>query len=79
MITIIARTDPNQCCSELLTRNDRKILIHKTRRSRDFPDKPPTIKEAVACIAKLGGHLGRSATDRQAHSSSGEDGNVLST
>jgi hypothetical protein len=59
MITIIARTDPNQCCSSLLTRNEWEILIQKTTRSRDLPKKPPTIKEAVACIAKLGGHLGR--------------------
>lgn len=59
MITIIARTEPNQCSSSLLTRNEWQILIRKTTRSRDIPEKPPTIKEAVACIAKLGGHLGR--------------------
>ena len=59
MITIIGRTDPKQCCASLLTRNQWKILISKTTRRSDIPDKPPTIEEAVACIAKLGGHLGR--------------------
>jgi len=59
MITVIARTDPSQCCSSLLTRNQWKILITQAARKRDLPDKPPTMKEAVACIAKLGGHLGR--------------------
>ena len=59
MITIIARTDPSQCCSSWLTTNEWRVLIHKTMKSGTFPDKPPTIKEAVDCIAKLGGHLGR--------------------
>lgn len=59
MITIIARTNPSQCCSSLLTRNQWKILITQATRKRDLPDKPPTMKQAVACIAKLGGHLGR--------------------
>lgn len=59
MITLIARTDPNQCCSSLLTRNEWKILFRKANRNRDLPKNPPTIKEAVAWIAKLGGHLGR--------------------
>lgn len=59
MITIIARTDPNQCCSSLLTRNEWQILIHKTTQGSDLPKNPPTIKEAVAYIAKLGGYLGR--------------------
>ena len=59
MITIIARTDQSQCCSSWLTTNEWRVLIHKTMKSGTFPDKPPTIKEAVDCIAKLGGHLGR--------------------
>ena len=59
MITIIARTDPNQCCSSLLTRREWKILFRKTNRTDKIPQKPPTIKEAVTWIASLGGHLGR--------------------
>jgi hypothetical protein len=59
MISLIARTDPSQCCSSLLTENEWQILFRKTKRNRDLPQKPPTIKEAVAWIAKLGGHLGR--------------------
>lgn len=59
MITLIARTDPNQCCSTLLSRNEWNILFRKANRNQDLPQKPPTIKEVVAWIAKLGGHLGR--------------------
>ena len=59
MITLIARTDPTQCCSSLLTGSQWIILFRKTNRKRDLPKEPPTIKEAVAWIAKLGGHLGR--------------------
>ena len=59
MITIIARTDPNQCSSSLLTRKEWQILVITTSRNRKLPEKPPTIKEAVASIAKFGGHLGR--------------------
>ena len=59
MITLIARTNPNQCCSSLLTSNEWQILFRKTNRNRDLPENPPTINEAVAWIAKLGGHLGR--------------------
>jgi len=59
MITLIARTDPDQCCSSLLTGSQWRILFRKTNRTRDLPEEPPTIKEAVAWIAKLGGHLGR--------------------
>lgn len=59
MITLVARTDPNQCCSRLLTRNEWEILFRKTNRNRDLPKRPPTMKEAVAWISRLGGHLGR--------------------
>jgi hypothetical protein len=58
-ITMIARTDPKKCCSSLLTRKEWQILLAKTKGRQEIPDKPPTIKEVVVCIAKLGGHLGR--------------------
>lgn len=59
MITLIARTDPDLCCSSLLTDSQWKTLCRKTNRKRELPKEPPTMKEAVALIAKLGGHLGR--------------------
>lgn len=59
MITLIARTDPKQCCTSWLAPSEWKILFRKTNRNRTLPQKPPTIKEAVAWIAKLGGYLGR--------------------
>lgn len=50
-----------QCCSSLLTDQEWKILRSKnTRAGKNVPaDKPPTMRRAVAWIAKLGGHLGR--------------------
>lgn len=59
MITILARADPNQCSSCLLAHNEWRILVRKASGSRHLPERPPTMKEAVAYIAKLGGHLGR--------------------
>lgn len=59
MITLIARTAPNQCSSSFLSRSEWEILFRRTNRNRAIPQKPPSIKEAVAWIAKLGGHLGR--------------------
>jgi hypothetical protein len=58
-MTLLARTDPNECCSQLLTQSEWQILIAKTKEGWNLPVRPPTIKEAVAAIAKLGGHLGR--------------------
>jgi hypothetical protein len=59
MITLIARTDPNQCCSRLLTRKEWEILFQRTNRNEKIPQNPPTIKEAVTWITRLGGHRGR--------------------
>ena len=59
MITLIARTDPNQCCSSLLTRREWEILFRRTHRNNKIPQNPPTIKEAVAWITRLEGHRGR--------------------
>lgn len=59
MITLIARTDPEQCCSNLLSEHEWKVLRSKSARKNDLTHQPPTIKQAVAWIAKLGGHLGR--------------------
>ncbi len=59
MITLIARTDPEQCCSSLLTQHEWEVLRRKNARKDDHANQPPTIKQAVAWIAKLGGHLGR--------------------
>lgn len=59
MITLMARTDPDLCCSNLLTSCQWKTLCRKTNRKRELSTEPPTMREAVALIAKLGGHLGR--------------------
>jgi len=59
MITLIARTDPEQCSSSLLSEHEWRVLRSKSARNNDPNNQPPTIKQAVAWIAKLGGHLGR--------------------
>ena len=59
MITLIARTDPDLSCSSLLTSRQWRTLCRKTNRKRELPKEPPTMKQAVTLIAKLGGHLGR--------------------
>lgn len=58
MICMIARTDPQKNCSEFLSVSEWTVLKTKYSRSLNSPT-PPTIAEAVTCIAKLGGFLGR--------------------
>jgi len=58
-ITLIAREDPNLPCDTLLAEQEWKVLYSKINRTKDYPTKPPTIREAVRWIAQLGGFLGR--------------------
>lgn len=59
MITLIARTKPDLCCSSFLSPHEWRILFLKTNKGKSAPDKPPTSSEVVIWIAKLGGYLGR--------------------
>jgi len=59
MITLIARTEPQRCCSTLLAGHEWKVLSRKSSKKDVLSEKPPTLQQAVAWIAKLGGHLGR--------------------
>ena len=58
-ITLIARADPLLPCNRVLKEEEWKILYSKMHGTKDYPIEPPTIKEAVLWIAKLGGFLGR--------------------
>lgn len=58
-ITLIARSDPTLPCTDLLAEEEWKVLYTKMHQSKDYPSAPPTIKEAVLWIAKLGGFLAR--------------------
>jgi len=59
LFTYIARTRPDESCEICLTEDEWKILYRAAKKTRNMPEKPPTIYEAVVMIAKLGGFLGR--------------------
>jgi len=59
MITLIGRTDPTMPCTKLLAQQEWQILCLMNNRSDVLQASPPTVGEAVAWIAKLGGYLGR--------------------
>lgn len=55
-----SRTDPDAPCTEMLDADEWRVLWIQTH-DRRLPDgqQPPTIREAVQMIGRLGGHLGR--------------------
>ena len=55
----IARTQPDATCEMCFMEDEWKILYRVANKTKDLPEKPPTIQEAVVMIAKLGGFLGR--------------------
>jgi hypothetical protein len=59
-ITHWARTEPTRPCTEVLSDDEWRVLwarIHNARLSEG--QGPPTMREAVKMIGRLGGHLGR--------------------
>lgn len=59
LLTYVARTRPDASCEILMTEEEWKILCQVANKTKNAPEKAPTIKEAVLMIAKLGGFLGR--------------------
>ena len=59
LLSYVARTQPNETCEICLTEDEWQILYRVANKTKDVPDKPPTIYEAVVMIAKLGGFLAR--------------------
>jgi len=55
----MARTRPDATCEICLAEEEWKILYRVANKTKELPEKPPTIHEAVVMIAKLGGFLGR--------------------
>ena len=55
-----ARTEPDAPCSETLSEDEWQVLWAYTRQ-RPLPQgtSPPTMREAILMIGRLGGHLGR--------------------
>ena len=59
-ITLISRADPSLSCAVLLEEEEWKVLYAKMNKvSPNSNTPPPTMKEAVTWIAKLGGYLAR--------------------
>jgi len=59
-LTLYARESPDVPCTRILEEFEWKPLwISVNRGSQPLPDKPPTLREAVRMIARLGGFLGR--------------------
>lgn len=59
-LTLLARTEPHTPCTAVLADEEWKVLWAYTHRRRVAEARdPPTIREAVRMIGRLGGHLGR--------------------
>ena len=58
-LVYLSRTQPDTSCEVVLTKEQWCVLYMLIHKSPDVPPKPPSLKEAVAWIGKLGGHLGR--------------------
>lgn len=55
----LKQMDPATPCTEVLSSDEYRALYCKTHRTRNLPEKIPTLTEATMWIAKLGGFLGR--------------------
>ena len=55
----VARICPEVSCEICLTETEWKILYRVANKTKELPDKAPTMEEAVIMIAKLGGFLAR--------------------
>lgn len=55
----LSRTSPDLSCEVVLTKEKWAVLYMLTHRTKQIPNTPPTIRDAVQWIGKLGGHLGR--------------------
>lgn len=54
-----ARETPDLSCEMVLPRQEWKLLYRLVHRGQCVPNEPPTLREAVRLIARLGGFLGR--------------------
>jgi Transposase DNA-binding/Transposase Tn5 dimerisation domain len=59
MLTLIARMHPEAPCTTLLTDQEWKVLYGTVKNTTALPPTPPTLREAVIWIARLGGFLAR--------------------
>lgn len=59
VLTKLQREDPMLACTEVLTEQEWQALFVVFNKSKNFPKKPPSIKQATLWIAQLGGFIGR--------------------
>jgi hypothetical protein len=55
----ISRLNPQNSANNILTKDEWQVLTCAVNKTRNIPPEPPTLREAVHMIAKLGGFLGR--------------------
>ncbi|MCI0554308.1 MAG: IS4 family transposase [Anaerolineae bacterium] len=60
-LTYLNRTDPDLPCIQILTTVEWQALYMRIHKTTKFPEKLPTVRQAVRWIAQLGGFLGRKA------------------
>jgi hypothetical protein len=57
----LARTDPDLPCSILLAPDEWRALACRSLQTPTPPDEPPSLRQAVRWIARLGGFIGRAS------------------
>ncbi|QPR69812.1 hypothetical protein I6G82_09670 [Lysinibacillus macroides] len=60
-MTYLARQQPTASCAPFLTEEEWQVLYRISNKTSTLPSVPPSIKEAVDSLAKMGGFLGRKA------------------
>jgi hypothetical protein len=58
-MTYVARQMPEESCELFFEENEWKVLYCMAKNTSQAPQHAPTIKEAIAYLAKIGGFLGR--------------------
>jgi len=58
-LTMLGREVPDQPCTIFFKDIEWKALCCFVNKTPMAPDKPPTIRQAVFMVARMGGHLGR--------------------
>lgn len=58
-LTVISRVQPEASSDEILKEYEWKAMYCHIKKTNKAPSKPPTVKEAIRMIAKLGGFLER--------------------
>ena len=60
-LSYLGRAHPEASCEIRFTEEEWKVLYRVANKTRELPDKVPTLQEAVFMVAKLGGFLGRNS------------------